>query len=157
MRKVFLLLLIAALVIPFAAPAEGNGVITSGDFSYKLDKYDRATVLTMNGATDQEGLWLVPKTVEGHPVEQVSADCIPEDVHEILMPSGCFLRVLLGGLSYLSVDHLARGKQEEKCTKNDFSGCHVRVYGCSIQFFSYISAPVPGAVLCSFLYRSACR
>jgi len=73
MRKVFLLLLIAALVIPFAAPAEGNGVITSGDFSYKLDKYDRATVLTMNGATDQEGLWLVPKTVEGHPVEQVSA------------------------------------------------------------------------------------
>ena len=93
MRKVFLLLLIAALVIPFAAPAEGNGVITSGDFSYKLDKYDRATVLTMNGATDQEGLWLVPKTVEGHPVEQVSADCIPEDVHEILMPSGCFLRV----------------------------------------------------------------
>lgn len=39
MRKVFLLLLIAALVIPFAAPAEGNGVITSGDFSYKLDKY----------------------------------------------------------------------------------------------------------------------
>ena len=93
MRKFFLLLLIAALMIPFAAPAEGNGVITSGDSSYKLDQYDRATVLTMNGATDQDGLWLVPRMMDGHPVEQVRADCIPDDVYEILMPNGCFLRV----------------------------------------------------------------
>lgn len=41
MRKFFLLLLIAALMIPFAAPAEGNGVITSGDSSYKLDQLSK--------------------------------------------------------------------------------------------------------------------
>ena len=93
MKKLFLLLLITVLLVPFTVLAEGNGTLTSGDISYTLDQYDRATVLSMNGATDRADLWLVPRKVDGHPVEDLYADCIPADVYEILMPSGSFLRV----------------------------------------------------------------
>ena len=94
MRKFLLVLLMAGLLLMAGnSMADSAGVLTSGDFSYKLDKYDRATVLSMSGATDTEGIWLVPRTVDGYVIEHVYADCIPEDVYEILMPSGSFLRV----------------------------------------------------------------
>jgi len=47
MRKVLLMLLVAVLLIAGSSLAESDGVLTSGDFSYRLDKYDRATVLSI--------------------------------------------------------------------------------------------------------------
>ncbi len=52
MRKALLMLLVAVLLIAGSGLAESDGVLTSGDFSYRLDKYERATVLSMSGVTE---------------------------------------------------------------------------------------------------------
>ena len=80
------------ILVAGCAAADGEKVHTSGGYSYTLDSYDRATLLTAPAPADPSEPMVIPAKVKGHQVVSVDASCIPEDVGEVLMPQGAFMR-----------------------------------------------------------------
>ena len=95
MRKKILPVLLALGLMFACALGQAAGeekTYASGGFTYSLDKYDRATVLTTPDlGTDIPGLWLMPPTLDGHPLQYLNPSCVPEDIDAILLPSRCYL------------------------------------------------------------------
>jgi hypothetical protein len=95
MKKRILWALAACLLLVLAAggaQAEGEKVYTSGDYSYTLNSYGEATLLSMPAPEDAAEPLLVPSAVKGHKVIYLDASCVPVDVDEVLLPQGCFMR-----------------------------------------------------------------
>ena len=95
MKKRILWALAACLLLVLAAggaQAEGEKVYTSGDYSYTLNSYGEATLLSMPAPEDAAEPLLVPSVVKGHKVIYLDASCVPVDVDEVLLPQGCFMR-----------------------------------------------------------------
>ena len=72
-------------------------VYTCGDYTYTLSKYEEAVIRSVP-ATDTPGILLIPTTLDGYKVGYLEASCIPEDIHEVLMPP----RSTIQGTAYLT-------------------------------------------------------
>ena len=60
-------------------------VYTCGDYTYTLNKYEKVIIRSVP-ATDTPGILLIPPMLDGYEVDYLEASCIPEDIHEVLMP-----------------------------------------------------------------------
>jgi len=92
MKRILLICTAVLLALMAGCALAEEQVYTSGAYSYTLDKYGEATILTMPGPEDPSGLLLVPAKVDGHKVEALDASCFPMETDEVMMPQGCYMR-----------------------------------------------------------------
>ena len=92
MKNRILPVLFTCLVLALAVcAASGEEMLTDDGIRYTLDQDGNATVLSLPAA-DPADMWLVPRTVDGHPVKYVDVSGIPDGVRIILTPPRCSLQ-----------------------------------------------------------------
>ncbi len=66
-------------------------VHTSGVYSYRLNKDGDAMLVSLPDPEPGETAMLIPGTVDGHSVVRIEATAVPEQIHDVLVPTAAYI------------------------------------------------------------------